>query len=192
MVAQGHGDSTALGGMTQHIAYPMHLINGRPPNDPAAIEAPVGQRLRMRIINAAAETPYRFAVAGHELTVVAVDGFDVRPAVADTVIVGMAQRIDVLVTVRSGVWPVVAKVEGRDGYASTVLRTPTLFRCRIPMWAAWSRNSRVGWCSRASCVPSTRRVWRSAPRTGTTASNSSRPVTATCGAWRAPTRASSS
>lgn len=124
LVAQGHGDSTALGGMTQHIAYPMHLINGRPPNDPAAIEAPVGQRLRMRIINAAAETPYRFAVAGHELTVVAVDGFDVRPAVADTVIVGMAQRIDVLVTVRSGVWPVVAKVEGRDGYASTVLRTP--------------------------------------------------------------------
>ncbi len=84
----------------------------------------MGQRLRMRIINAAAETPYRFAVAGHELTVVAVDGFDVRPAVADTVIVGMAQRIDVLVTVRSGVWPVVAKVEGRDGYASTVLRTP--------------------------------------------------------------------
>ncbi len=28
LVAQGHGDSTALGGMTQHIAYPMHLITG--------------------------------------------------------------------------------------------------------------------------------------------------------------------
>jgi len=124
LVSQGHGDSAALGGMTQHIAYPMHLINGRPPNDPAVIEAPAGQRLRLRIVNAAAETPYRFAVAGHELTIVAADGFDVRPVTADTVIVGMAQRLDVLITVRSGAWPVVAGVEGRDGYASTVLRTP--------------------------------------------------------------------
>ena len=47
-----------------------------------------------------------------------------QPTVADTIVVGMAQRYDVLVTVRSGVWPIVAKVEGRQGYASTVLRTP--------------------------------------------------------------------
>ncbi|UYP19132.1 multicopper oxidase family protein [Rhodococcus sp. Z13] len=123
ITSAGHGDSSVLGGMTQHIAYPLHLINGRPPNDPAVVEAAAGQRLRLRIINAAAETPYRFAVAGHELTVVAVDGFDVQPTTADTVILGMAQRVDVLVTVRSGAWPVVAKVEGRDGYASTVLRS---------------------------------------------------------------------
>ena len=123
ITSAGHGDSVPLGGMTQHIAYPLHLINGRPPNDPAVVESAAGQRLRLRIINAAAETPYRFAVAGHELTVVAVDGFDVQPTTADTVILGMAQRVDVLVTVRSGAWPIVAKVEGRDGYASTVLRS---------------------------------------------------------------------
>ncbi|MEZ7237912.1 multicopper oxidase family protein [Rhodococcus sp. GXMU-t2271] len=124
LVSAGHGDSAALGGMTQHIAYPLHLINGRPPNDPAPVVAAAGQRVRLRIVNAAAETPYRFAVAGHELTIVAADGFDVQPTVADTIVVGMAQRYDVLVTVRSGVWPIVAKVEGRQGYASTVLRTP--------------------------------------------------------------------
>ncbi|AWZ23374.1 MULTISPECIES: multicopper oxidase family protein [Rhodococcus] len=123
ITSAGHGDSVPLGGMTQHIAYPLHLINGRPPNDPAVVEAAAGQRLRLRVVNAAAETPYRFAVAGHELTVVAVDGFDVQPTTADTVILGMAQRVDVLVTVRSGAWPIVAKVEGRDGYASTVLRS---------------------------------------------------------------------
>ncbi len=192
LVAQGHGDSTALGGMTQHIAYPMHLINGRPPNDPAAIEAPVGQRLRMRIINAAAETPYRFAVAGHELTVVAVDGFDVRPAVAATVIVGMAQRIDVLVTVRSGVWPVVAKVEGRDGYASTVLRTPDAVPLSNPDVGGVvpELSGRLVLESELRPVDAARLEDRN--RTGTTASNSSRPATATCGAWRAPTRASSS
>ncbi|MDJ0113384.1 multicopper oxidase family protein, partial [Rhodococcus erythropolis] len=110
-------------GMTQHIAYPLHLINGRPPNDPAVVTAAPGSTLRLRIINAAAETPYRFAVAGHEMTIVATDGYDVEPTPADTIIVGMAQRYDVLVTVKSGTWPVVAKVEGRDGYASTVLRS---------------------------------------------------------------------
>ncbi|GAA4195994.1 multicopper oxidase family protein [Microbacterium oryzae] len=124
MVAGGHGDSVPLGGMTQHVSYPMHLINGRPTADPAVVEAAVGQRLRLRIVNAAAETPYRFAVAGHELTVVALDGFDVQPQTADAIILGMAQRADVLVTVRSGAWPVVARVEGRSESVATVLRTP--------------------------------------------------------------------
>lgn len=132
LVGAGHGSSRPLGGMTQHIDYPLHLVNGRPPNDPEPIVARAGQRLRLRIVNAAAETPYRFAVAGHELTVVAVDGCDTEPATADTVILGMAQRVDVLVTVRSGAWPVVAKVEGRAGHASTVLRTPDAAPLRDP------------------------------------------------------------
>lgn len=123
LTSAGHGDSDVLGGMTQHIAYPLHLINGRPPNDPAVIEAAPGSRLRLRIVNAAAETPYRFAVAGHRLTIVAVDGYDVEPTEADAILIGMAQRYDVLVTVASGAWPMVAAVEGRDGYASTVLRS---------------------------------------------------------------------
>jgi FtsP/CotA-like multicopper oxidase with cupredoxin domain len=109
--------------MTQHIAYPLHLINGRPPNDPAVVEAAAGSRLRLRIINAGAETPYRFAVAGHRMTIVAVDGFDVVPVETDAILIGMAQRYDVLVTVASGAWPMVAAVEGRPGYASTVLRS---------------------------------------------------------------------
>ncbi|MGW0021977.1 multicopper oxidase family protein [Rhodococcus sp. NPDC003382] len=122
-VSGGHGSSTPLGGMTQHIGYPLHLINGRPPNDPEVVTAAPGSRVRLRIINAAAETPYRFAIAGHELTVIAADGFDVTPTTTDTLIIGMAQRYDVLVTLKSGAWPVVAKVEGRDGHASTVLRS---------------------------------------------------------------------
>jgi FtsP/CotA-like multicopper oxidase with cupredoxin domain len=54
IVAGGHGSSIPLGGMTQHIDYPLHLINGRPPNDPAPILAAPGTRLRLRIINAGA------------------------------------------------------------------------------------------------------------------------------------------
>ena len=142
LVSQGHGDSAALGGMTQHISYPLHLINGRPPEDPAVIDAVAGQRLRLRVINAAAETPYRLAVGGHELTVVAVDGFDTLPQKADTVIVGMAQRVDVIVTVRSGAWPVVASVEGRPGHAATILKTSDAMPFSGPLPARLDEHSR--------------------------------------------------
>ncbi|ALJ21595.1 multicopper oxidase family protein [Microbacterium sp. No. 7] len=142
LVAQGHGDSAPLGGMTQHIAYPLHLVNGRPPEDPLPVEAVAGQRLRLRVINAAAETPYRFAVAGHELTIVAVDGFDVTPQTADTVILGMAQRVDVLLTVQSGAWPIVAAVEGREGHAATVLRTADSVPLSGPLPASLPEHGR--------------------------------------------------
>jgi FtsP/CotA-like multicopper oxidase with cupredoxin domain len=123
ITTQPHAQSEPLRGMTQHIAYPMHLVNGRPGNDPEPILAKPGQRLRLRIINAAAETPYRFAVAGHELTIIAADGFDVEPKTADAIIIGMAQRYDVLITVKSGQWPVIAQVEGRAAAAAAILRT---------------------------------------------------------------------
>ncbi|MGC4934558.1 multicopper oxidase family protein [Gordonia sp. DT30] len=123
LISQGHGSSAVLGGMTQHIAYPLHLINGRPPNDPAVVEARAGSRIRLRVINAAAETPYRFAVAGHRMTIVAVDGYDVVPAETDAILIGMAQRYDVILTLRSGSWPVMAAVEGRSGYGAMVLKS---------------------------------------------------------------------
>ncbi|MCI2238658.1 multicopper oxidase family protein [Paenibacillus sp. TRM 82003] len=123
LVAGDHGRSDALGGMTGHITYPLHLVNGRPPEDPAVLEAAPGARVRLRLVNAAAETAYRVAVAGHEMTVIAADGFDVEPVVTDALVIGSAQRYDVLVTARSGAWPVVAVVEGRSGHAAAVLRT---------------------------------------------------------------------
>src|SRR5690606_18678210 len=79
--------------------------------------------VRLRIINAAAETPYRVAVGGRTMRVVETDGFPCRPVEARSVLVGMAQRVDVLVDVDSGTWPVVARVEGSDDFVATTLRT---------------------------------------------------------------------
>lgn len=124
LLEDGHGSSTALGGMATHITYPLHLINGRPAEDPFVVSAPAGTRLRLRVINAGAETPYRFSVAGHELTVVSADGQDVSYAVGDEILIAPAQRYDVLVTVQSGSWPIAAKVEGKTGGAACLLRTP--------------------------------------------------------------------
>ncbi|MEV4704980.1 multicopper oxidase family protein [Actinoplanes sp. NPDC049316] len=115
--------SSALGGLAGHIAYPLHLLNGRPPADRHTFRAGPGDRVRLRLINAGSDTAYRFAVGGHELTVTHADGWRVEPVTVPTLIIGMGERYDVTVTVRSGAWPVYAAAEGKPGGAAAVLRT---------------------------------------------------------------------
>jgi multicopper oxidase len=119
----GRFRSPLLGGDAGSIAHPGHLVNGRLPAAPVTFDAPPGGRVRLRIINAAAETAYRLAVGGHRLTVTHADGFPVEPVEVDTILVGMGERYDVIVTARSGAWPIVAEAEGKAASARAVLRT---------------------------------------------------------------------
>jgi len=65
MMGQGGSDASAvLGGVGGQIAYPLYLLNGRPPADPPTIQARPGERLRLRVVNAAAETPSGLPWAG--------------------------------------------------------------------------------------------------------------------------------
>lgn len=112
-----------LGGMAGDIAYPYYLINGRSPESRQTITARRGGRVRLRIINAGADTAFRFAVGGHRLTVTHTDGFPVQPVEVDSLVVGMAERYDVVIEPRSGAWPIVAVPEGKTGVAAAVLRT---------------------------------------------------------------------
>ncbi|MFF4550721.1 multicopper oxidase family protein [Streptomyces sp. NPDC001435] len=115
-----------LGSDVTDLTYPYYLVNGRPATDPATFKVTPGERVRLRIINAASTTPFRVAVGGSRLTLTASDGFPVRPVTTDTVLVGMGERYDAVVTVpRSGVAPLVAKVEGASAQALAVLRTGT-------------------------------------------------------------------
>ena len=115
--------SKLLGGDAGDISYPLHLINGRPPADRATVTVVSGARVRLRIINAASDTAYRFAVGGHRLTVTHADGFAVKPVEVDTLLLGMGERYDVIVTAKSGAWPIVAAAEGKGSGAAAVLRT---------------------------------------------------------------------
>ena len=113
-----------LGADTEDFEYPYYLINGRVPSNPATFAVKPGQRVRMRLINAAATTPFRVAFGGGRMTVVATDGFPVKPDTVDTLIIGMGERYDVVVTVpRSGAFPVVAREEGQSEQALAVLRS---------------------------------------------------------------------
>ena len=122
MPGMGAG-SGPLGGDGGDIRYPLYLVNGRPPEDPATFEAKPGERLRLRIVNAGSDTAFRLAVGGHALRVTHSDGFPVEPVEGDAILIGMGERYDALVTVgSSGLYPIVALAEGKDAQAGAVLR----------------------------------------------------------------------
>ncbi len=112
-----------LGADTGDVVYPYYLINGRGPAAPRSYDVAPGKQVRVRLINAGADTAFRVAAAGSRMTVVATDGFPVRPVVVDTLLLGMGERYDVLVTApATGAMPVVAVAEGKQGQALAVLR----------------------------------------------------------------------
>jgi FtsP/CotA-like multicopper oxidase with cupredoxin domain len=123
-----------LGGAGGEVAYPRYLLNGRPPEDPATLAARPGQRLRLRLVNAAADTAFRVALGGHRLQVTHSDGYPLDPVTVDTLVMGMGERYDLLVDLQEGVFPLVAVAEGKRGQARGLLRagrgTPPPARAR--------------------------------------------------------------
>lgn len=115
--------SALLGGDAGDLAYPLHLVNGRPAADRPTVVSPPRGRVRLRLINAGSDTAYRVAVGGHRLVVTHADGRPVVPVTVDSVLIGMGERYDITFTARSGAWPIYAAAEGKRSHASAVLRT---------------------------------------------------------------------
>lgn len=115
--------SDLLGGDAGDVAYPHYLANGRTPADPETFRAAPGDRVRIRLVNAGGDTAFRVALGGHEMTVTHTDGFPVEHRRTDTLLLGMGERYDVLVTAGDGVFPLTALAEGKDRTALAVLRT---------------------------------------------------------------------
>ena len=113
-----------LGEDTGDVTYPGHLINGRLPPDPITVSAKVGQRVKIRVINAGGDTPYRFAIQSHTMTVTHTDGYATTRVETDALVIGMGERYDVEVTAKDGTFAIAAVPEGKDDpAASAVLRT---------------------------------------------------------------------
>jgi FtsP/CotA-like multicopper oxidase with cupredoxin domain len=117
------GTSDLLGGDAGDIAYPYYLINGRVPAAATTFNAKPGQRIRIRFINTGSDTAFRVALAGHSMTVTHTDGYPVVPTQVDALLIGMAERYDVIVTAADGVFPLVAAAEGKNAVARALLVT---------------------------------------------------------------------
>lgn len=119
----GVGSSSLLGGDAGDVRYPFYLVNGRVPAAATSFAAKPGQRIRIRFINAASDTAFRVALAGHAMTITHTDGYPVVPTVVDAVLMGMGERYDVIVTAGDGVFPLVAAAEGKNALARALLTT---------------------------------------------------------------------
>jgi FtsP/CotA-like multicopper oxidase with cupredoxin domain len=108
-----------------------------------------GQRIRLRIINAAADTTFRVAVGGHQLRITHSDGYPVQPVTAGCLLIGMGERYDAIVELTGGVFPLVAVAEGKAGQGFVLIRIPGFVSAaRLPVEteyparrAAWVRET---------------------------------------------------
>jgi multicopper oxidase len=117
----GVSPTTPLGEDGGDVTYPYFVINGRVPTDPQVVDYPAGQRIRLRVINAGSDTAFRVAVPGATLNVIQTDGYPVVPTQATSVILGMGERVDAVLSVDESV-PVIAAPEGKQGHAQLNLR----------------------------------------------------------------------
>jgi CopA family copper-resistance protein len=86
---------TRMGGMDySDVGYDAFLINGK--RDSQLVVAHPGERLRLRIINAAASTYFHVALGDGPMQVISVDGVDMKPVWTREILMGMAETYDVL------------------------------------------------------------------------------------------------
>ena len=109
------------------------LINGRGPSDNWTGLFTPGQRVKLRIINAGAQTIFNVRIPGLRMTVVAADGQYVRPIAVDEFQIGNAETYDVIVEPREDrAYSIVAEAVDRSGMGRATLAPRQGMTAEIP------------------------------------------------------------
>jgi CopA family copper-resistance protein len=91
-----------------------------------------GERVRLRIINAAAQTTFNIRIPGMAMSVVATDGIEVSPVDVDEFQIGNAETYDVIVQPQDRAYSFVAETIDRSGMAVATLAPRTGIRAPVP------------------------------------------------------------
>ena len=104
------------------------LMNGVTPADGWLGLFKKGEKVRLRIINAAAMTFFDVCIPGLKMTVVASDGQNIEPVTVDEIRLGVAETYDVIVEPKDDTaYTVFAQAIDRSGYArGTLTPAPSL------------------------------------------------------------------
>ena len=97
------------------------VINGRGPFDNWTGLFRPGERVRLRIINAAAQTNFNIRIPDLPMTVVQADGQNVRPVTVDEFQIGVAETFDVIVTPQDRAYSIVSESIDRSGLGRATL-----------------------------------------------------------------------
>ena len=122
----GGGSMPMSGGTTADINdvdYDAYLANDRTLADPQVIRVERGGRVRLRLINAATSTAFWIDLGALDGTIVAVDGDPVQPVPARRFPVAEAQRLDIMLQLPAGSFPVLAQREGDRQRTGIILAT---------------------------------------------------------------------
>ena len=99
-----------------------YLANGHGPRDNWTALFRPGERVRLRMINAAAMTTFNIRIPGLEMTVVQADGLNVRPVSVAELQMGVAETYDVIVRpTDERAYTIVAESVDRSGMARATL-----------------------------------------------------------------------
>lgn len=130
MFARMRMDPTDIADVTE-AAYSF-LINGHSPGENWTGLFRTGERVRLRIINAAAQTIFNFRIPGLRMTVVATDGIAVRPVMVDEFQIGNAETYDVIVAPADQPYSIVAETIDRAGMGVATLSPRPGLRAPVP------------------------------------------------------------
>lgn len=119
MFARMRMDPSDISDVTE-AAYTL-LINGHSPEENWTGIFRPGERVRLRIINAAAQTTFNFRIPELPMTFVATDGINMRPVEVDEVQIGNAETYDFIVEPRDQAYTIVAESIDRSGMARATL-----------------------------------------------------------------------
>ncbi|MEP7351309.1 MAG: copper resistance system multicopper oxidase [Sphingorhabdus sp.] len=109
------------------------LANGRGPSEGMEYLFRSGERVRLRIINGAAQSFFNVRIPGLAMTVVATDGQAVRPVEVDELQIGTAETYDVIVQPGAAdAYSIVAESMDRSGMALATLASRPGARAAVP------------------------------------------------------------
>ncbi|XP_048741744.2 uncharacterized protein LOC125655475 isoform X1 [Ostrea edulis] len=89
-----YAESALINGKGRYY-HPITRVHNEAPLDVFNVDG--NKRYRFRVINAAAMYPYRISIDSHPLTVIATDGYYIKPVVVESVIIHPGERFDFVI-----------------------------------------------------------------------------------------------
>jgi CopA family copper-resistance protein len=119
-----------------------YLLNGQNAEQNWTGLFQAGERVRLRIINAAAMTYYDLKIPGLPMTVIQSDGQDVEPVTVDELPIAVAETYDVIVEPQAGqAYTIFAQTLDRSGFARGTLAEREGVEAPIPPMTARTLRS---------------------------------------------------
>lgn len=110
-----------------------YLINGKTTQNPWTGRFKKGEKIRLRFINAAAQTFFDVRIPNLKMTITHADGQAVEPVEVDEFRIGSAENYDVVITPTQEAHTLFAQSMDRTGYACATLAVQEGLKADVPL-----------------------------------------------------------